>query len=40
MPIALERESVMNEVKHEFEFNGEKLFFNDVQDELLEAMGG
>jgi hypothetical protein len=29
----------MNEVEHEFELNGEKLFFNDVQDEALEAVG-
>jgi|KBSMisStaDraftv2_1062788.scaffolds.fasta_scaffold611121_2 hypothetical protein len=33
------RESVMNEAKHEFELNEEKLFFNDVQDEALEAVG-
>ena len=30
----------MNEVKHEFELNAEKLFFYDVQDEVLEAVGG
>jgi hypothetical protein len=38
MPNASERESVMNEVEHEFELNGEKLLFNDVQDEALEAV--
>ena len=30
---------MMNEAKHEFELNEEKLFFNDVQDEALEAVG-
>jgi hypothetical protein len=29
----------MNEFNHEFELNGEKPFSNDVQDEVLEAVG-
>jgi hypothetical protein len=39
MSVTSERESVMNAVKQELELSVENLFFSDVQDEALEAIG-